>query len=242
MNENLLNVVNSLINDDETMASEYLKQAMVDKVRQRLGINESKKTNLTLEDAVKIFHDDCVSFQKEIGFNGKFDFDPLYMGMNGNSDISVNNFKSNKNATSHIPSGINKYLDDWFYKKFGVKFRSNALFTTADSDMASNQGTTYVVFPIGDFKYCYSNYVEDMYCDILDEIYITDFTKLKSKERAEYFSELDEKLEDANYLDNNLKQSSKRIYPEMMINCKSYLAIKESEYEKFVELYLETYK
>jgi hypothetical protein len=41
MNENLLKVVDALINDDETMASEYLRQAMVDKVRVRMGINES---------------------------------------------------------------------------------------------------------------------------------------------------------------------------------------------------------
>ena len=41
MNENLLKAVDALINDDETMASEYLRQALVDKVRQRLGINEN---------------------------------------------------------------------------------------------------------------------------------------------------------------------------------------------------------
>jgi hypothetical protein len=43
MNENLLKVVDALINDDETMASEYLRQAMVDKVRDRMGINEFKE-------------------------------------------------------------------------------------------------------------------------------------------------------------------------------------------------------
>ena len=46
MNENLLKTVDALINDDETMASEYLRQALVDKVRQRLGINESSQSEL----------------------------------------------------------------------------------------------------------------------------------------------------------------------------------------------------
>ena len=41
MNENLLKVVDALINDDETMASEYLRQALVEKIRDRMGINES---------------------------------------------------------------------------------------------------------------------------------------------------------------------------------------------------------
>ena len=46
MNENLLKVVDALINDDETMASEYLRQAMVEKIRGRIGINESLQTEL----------------------------------------------------------------------------------------------------------------------------------------------------------------------------------------------------
>ena len=69
MNENLLKVVDALINDDETMASEYLKQAMVDKVRQRLGINESLQTELeqTLnqDEQQKLFKKFIVDYFKE---------------------------------------------------------------------------------------------------------------------------------------------------------------------------------
>ena len=35
--------------------------------------------NITLEEEVKIFHDECKTFQKEIGFNNRFDFDLLYI-------------------------------------------------------------------------------------------------------------------------------------------------------------------
>lgn len=37
-------------------------------------------SDLSLEEAVKIFHDECKPFQKEIGFNGIFDFKPLKKG------------------------------------------------------------------------------------------------------------------------------------------------------------------
>ena len=69
MNENLLKVVDALINDDETMASEYLRQALVDKVRVRIGINESLQTELeqTLnqDEQQKLFKKFIVDYFKE---------------------------------------------------------------------------------------------------------------------------------------------------------------------------------
>lgn len=41
MNTTLLNAVDALINDDEDSSVDFLKQAMVDKIRQRMGLNES---------------------------------------------------------------------------------------------------------------------------------------------------------------------------------------------------------
>lgn len=46
MNTTLLNAVDALINDDEDSSVDFLKQAMVDKLRQRMGINESSQSEL----------------------------------------------------------------------------------------------------------------------------------------------------------------------------------------------------
>jgi hypothetical protein len=79
MNENLLKVVDALINDDETMASEYLRQELVNKVRVRIGINESLQTELeqTLnqDEQQKLFK----KFQNYENIYSRLNFSPIGM-------------------------------------------------------------------------------------------------------------------------------------------------------------------
>lgn len=208
-------------------------------------------SDLSLEEAVKIFHDECKPFQKEIGFNGIFDFKPLKRGMKNKSNILIGNVRPDRKPTD-TPLPIHQFMDNWFYKKFGVKFRSNAMFATK-SQSAQTYGDVYIVFPIGEFKYCYSTVVSDLYVDITSKIeskLSSHYAPLSKEKFNDFLSDEDnvkfsldivEKLlSDSNFVNDNLKNVTN--YPEIMINCKSYLAIKESEYKKFIDLYLETYK
>ena len=86
-------------------------------------------SDLSLEEAVKIFHDECKPFQKEIGFDGTFDFKPLKRGMKNKSNILIGNVRPDRRQTD-TPLPIHEFMDNWFYEKFGVKFRSNAMFAT----------------------------------------------------------------------------------------------------------------
>src|SRR5574343_219856 len=112
-------------------------------------LNES----LTLKEAVKIFHNECKPFQKEIGFNNNFDFDLLYRGMKNKPKLFIGNVRPDRRP-SDTPLPIHEFMDNWFYKKFGVKFRSNAMFASKNSLSTLTYGTSYIVFPIGEFKYC----------------------------------------------------------------------------------------
>ena len=209
-------------------------------------------SDLSLEEAVKIFHDECKPFQKEIGFDGTFDFKTLKRGMKNKPDLFIANVRPDRKPTD-TPLPIHEFMDNWFYKKFGVKFRSNAMFATKSTGSSQIYGTVYVVFPIGEFKYCYSTVVSDLYVDITSKIeskLSSHYAPLSKEKFNDFLSDEDnvkfsldivEKLlSDLNYVNNNLKNVTN--YPEIMINCKSYLAIKESEYEKFIDLYQETYK
>lgn len=208
-------------------------------------LNENE--NISLEEAVKIFHDNCKPFQKEIGFNNSFDFEPFYRGMKNKPNILIGSVRTDRKPMN-TPLPIHEFMDNWFYKKFGVKFRSNAMFTIKDKPNAKFFGDVYIVFPIGEFKYCYSNDVFDLYDLIISKIQqytdinATDInTFLSDKQHLKTVIDIVEKiLIDSNYVDSNLKALS--VNSEIMINCKSYLAIKESEYEKFIDLYQETYK
>lgn len=54
-------------------------------------------------------------------------------------------------------------FDDMFEHVFGTRFRSNAIFTTGDPEIAHSYGHVQAVFPIGQFKYLWSPRVGDLY-------------------------------------------------------------------------------
>jgi hypothetical protein len=209
-------------------------------------------SDLSLEEAVKIFHDECKPFQKEIGFDGTFDFETLKRGMKNKPKLFIGNVRPDRRP-SDTPLPIHEFMDNWFYKKFGVKFRSNAMFVTKSRGSAQIYGDVYIVFPIGEFKYCYSSTIDDLYATIANKIesklssYYAPLTKekfndfLSDDDNLKFALDIVEKiLTESKYVDNDLKYVS--YYPEIMINCKSYLAIKSDLYDDFIKLYQETYK
>jgi hypothetical protein len=126
-------------------------------------------SDLSLEEAVRIFHDECKPFQKEIGFDGIFDFETLKRGMKNKPKLFIGNVRLDRKPTD-TPLPIHEFMDNWFYKKFGVKFRSNAMFVTKSRGSAQIYGDVYIVFPIGEFKYCYSSTIDDLYATIANKI------------------------------------------------------------------------
>ena len=208
-------------------------------------------SDLSLEEAVKIFHDECKPFQKEIGFDGTFDFKTLKRGMKNKPKLFIGNVRPDRKPTD-TPLPIHEFMDNWFYKKFGVKFRSNAMFATK-SQSARLYGDVYIVFPIGEFKYCYSSTIDDLYATIANKIesklssHYAPLTKekfndfLSDDDNLKFAIDIVEKiLSDSKYIDSDLKYVSYN--PEIMINCKSYLAIKSDLYDDFTKLYQKTYK
>jgi hypothetical protein len=209
-------------------------------------------SDLSLEEAVRIFHDECKPFQKEIGFDGTFDFKTLKRGMKNKPKLFIGNVRPDRRP-SDTPLPIHEFMDNWFYKKFGVKFRSNAMFATKSQGSAQTYGDVYIVFPIGEFKYCYSSTIDDLYSTIANKIesklssHYAPLTKekfndfLSDDDNLKFALDIVEKiLTESKYVDNDLKYVS--YYPEIMINCKSYLAIKSDLYDDFTKLYQETYK
>ena len=209
-------------------------------------------SDLSLEDAVKIFHDECKPFQKEIGFDGIFDFKPLKRGMKNKSNILIGNVRPDRRPMS-TPLPIHEFMDNWFYEKFGIRFRSNAMFVTKSQGSARLYGNVYIVFPIGEFKYCYSSTIDDLYATIANKIesklssHYAPLTKekfndfLSDDDNLKFALDIVEKiLSDSKYIDSDLEKVSN--FPEIMINCKTYLAIKSDLYDDFTKLYQETYK
>lgn len=98
-------------------------------------------------------------------------------------------------------------MDNWFNEKFGFKARSAALFTTGDFKDARSYGAVYAIFPIGDFRFIWSEVIGDL------------FISMRDPER------MGEILDDANYKDTDLESALSSGH-EIMLSCKEYYALR----------------
>ena len=62
-----------------------------------------------------------------------------------------------------MPDNVHNYIDEYFYKKFRWRPRSEGVFTSFRRNEVLNYGTPHLFFPIGRYQYIYSSDVEDLY-------------------------------------------------------------------------------
>ncbi len=73
--------------------------------------------------------------------------------------VDVNLSRSPKDSSIYL----HQAADDWFYLNFGIRFRSASLFCVFAEQTASSYGEPVIVFPLGQFDYCWSREYADMY-------------------------------------------------------------------------------
>jgi hypothetical protein len=125
---------------------------------------------------------------------------------------------------------VHEMIDDWFVTKTGIAYRSNAVFATGNADMAREFGELYAIFPIGDFKFCWSTKVIDMTYDLVKprSHVFSDLSDMPEEDDNDSIDEVQEAvigaLENAQYKQDNLPAA---IYSgnEIMIHCKQYYAV-----------------
>ena len=211
-----------------------------------ISLYENISNGLSLEEAAKIFHEDCMLFRKYIDFDDSNNSltRPLYRGMNRTELALVSRVRKDRKP-SNTPINIHNLVDEWFDKKFGIKFRSNAMFATQIKSTAKAYGTLYVVFPIGEFTICSSNIITDLYFDITD-LYFSSVDSHKTIQTVndninEYKSEIENLLDNADYKINTPIVDITR-QSELMIHCDKYLAINEFNLPAFIKCYQELYQ
>lgn len=111
-----------------------------------------------------------------------------------------------------IPREFHNWLNKWFEWKFGVKARSQTVFTTPDKDDADSFGDPFIIFPIGKYKLIWSEEVGDLYLTVVDDkslfeqIMKMDFKDIKPNK--EYSQKLNELIEALNsYKENDLEEA-----------------------------------
>ena len=83
-------------------------------------------------------------------------------------------YRTNRHRTPRdVNPALHSYIDDYFFKKFGKRYRSQAAFGSGEPGVAVNYGDPYVFMPVGDFAFCWSPVLDDLIeheDDLLDAI------------------------------------------------------------------------
>ena len=188
-------------------------------------INETD-TSLIV-DALK---KDCQPFIKDLkkikkGQEQSF----LYIGRFIKTSFMKKQVRQDRNP-SDTPEEIHKFVDNWFYKKFGVRLRSNSVFATFSFQLATAYGFPYFIFPIGKYDSYFSHNSKDLFLTLKKLYYDEMPASLESFKDYENFLD-GEKIEIKkiilDWLNNQSKYQKGLKYTdsEIMIHCKEYYLI-----------------
>lgn len=90
----------------------------------------------------------------------------LFRGVKGATSLVIQGDVRNDRTPRDTPLVWHKALDQFFVNQFNWPYRSAALFATSNINNAYDYGKPYAIFPIGEFKICYSPIVEDITMDL----------------------------------------------------------------------------
>lgn len=114
------------------------------------------------------------------------------------------------------PPIINDYIVSWLWQKFGIPLRKeHTLFATGANYQAAGYGKPFMVFPIGNFQYCWSPLVKDL----TDEFHHLTGQKLSASQIRDEVARV---MFQAKYQFNTGLNEAVMSYKEIMIYCKSY--------------------
>lgn len=110
-------------------------------------------------------------------------------------------------------------LDEFFESRFEFKARSASAFCSGEFETAKTYGTVYAIFPIGPYKYVWSEIVSDLFLEIRID---TSFPQDKITDKV--FKIVD----NLEYQNTNLKEAIAS-GNEIMLSCSRYLAVPYTE-------------
>jgi hypothetical protein len=197
------------------------------KFKEYLNENQSK------EEIKSILEKDCKPFLKNWDVLGVGLF---YTGRREKISSIINKKVRKNRAPRDNPKEIHELLDDWFYKKFGVRSRSNVVFATRNAGVALDYGPPYLIFPIGNYISVSSDKIEDLYNEIREIFFdlfkhqLNDYrlNSLSNEDMERFKDKIIDMLKSSNY-----KKGLQRHINEQMITCKEYYLV-NIKYENYL--------
>ncbi len=122
-----------------------------------MKISEIIKENSSAgNEVIKKIDRECSPFLAEVGGWPFIEIHPLWRGMKSQWDGWNVISPPIGRRPRDTPKSIHDALDLLFLEHAGVKYRSDSIFCTGSLTFASEYGNAYAIFPIGEYKYCWS--------------------------------------------------------------------------------------
>lgn len=207
----------------------FLVEGHVETILTNNDFSDKRKTK-SIETAVRLIEKDCAKYLAEI----KYPRDVIaYRGMKNRENLALTkNFVRFDRKPKDMSKTISVKIDNWFKKKFNIMFRSSSVFVIGRISTAVTYGQPFIIFPIGDYDYCWSEVYSDLTEDFLMKVeqlkkyesekmkYLLNYEDIKQKH-------VNEIMEDGAYKFNTDLYEALTKYKqyEIMISCDNYYAL-----------------
>lgn len=198
-------------------------------------ITEDSGAEQSVLNAAKTIRQNCLPYLTEN--RDAINRHPLYRGVKppgghsvtgaGDANVIRKEVRLTDRKPTDMPYDLHQFINGYFKQQYGSSFRS-AMFVSGSSGMASDYGTTYIIFPAGEFQYLWSEDYEDLY-SITAEYGFDQISpsSMSPEEAVEWKENAKESLEDevlSTYQTDDLESAIDSAH-EIMIRCSHYYGI-----------------
>lgn len=174
-------------------------------------LHESEPRSIDIDGVISQIKRNCGQFLSETRV-------PMYRGMSAQLNPAI--FSTVQTPATRgprdTPGIINTYIVKWFQDNTGLPFRKeHTLFATGSRKEAEDYGRAFLVFPIGQFEYCWSPVYKDLTLQF-------EHMQMKHYSTAEIQQEVHRVISNGNYEINYGLQQAIQARKEIMIYCKEY--------------------
>jgi hypothetical protein len=181
-----------------------------------MKMSELYESEMTEDEVISLIKRDCKPF---LSMKPKA---LLLRGMKNKPNHPLKLSVRTDRRPSDMPADTHAKFNKWFKELFGINARSECLFVTSSFNIARaywfshGTGGTYAVFPIGNFSFIWSRFVDDL-LQVDDDITFDEFKELEYK-----MTDLNSAIDERN---------------EIMIKCSEYYAVPIASAEAGFDLY-----
>ncbi len=179
---------------------------------------------------LQLIHKNCQPFLKEWlkSFKGH-NLEIWYRGIKNSVSFFKNSVRIDRLPVS-TDIELHLELDSEFNKRYGHKFRSNALFVTGDEKEALEYGNVYMIFPINEYKYIWNDKIEDLFL----------FTDILNGDKPEYSDGISKEMLLSTYKSTNMIRAINSEV-EIMLACKKYYGLRAKIYNDIILEWFQVY-